>query len=77
MSTVSCPQCFLAATVIDQFDLVSDSGQPIEHVRISCPASHHFLMARDRLTEPAPVADTALAAMLKSVSNLTAPVSLS
>lgn len=68
MSTVSCPQCTLPATLIEQFDLGSANGEPIEHVRISCPASHHFLMARDRLTETTPVTESALAAMLAAGS---------
>jgi hypothetical protein len=67
MSTVPCPQCSLPATLIDQFVLSADDGEPVEHVRISCPASHHFLMARDRLTEITPVVETALAAMLAAV----------
>ncbi|MGH3788704.1 MAG: hypothetical protein ACRDRG_19630 [Pseudonocardiaceae bacterium] len=50
MSTLSCPQRSLPVTVIDRFTLNSTDGE-IEHVRISCPASHHFLMALDQLTE--------------------------
>lgn len=59
MFTLSCPQCALPVTVIDRFTLSTTSGEPIEHVRISCPASHHFLMARDRLTETTPVIEAA------------------
>jgi hypothetical protein len=68
MSTVSCPQCCLPATLTDQFVLATDRGEPIEHVRISCPSAHHFLMARDRLSETTPVVESALAAMLAAVA---------
>jgi hypothetical protein len=64
MSTVSCPHCILPATLIEQFDLGSGTGESIEHVRISCPVSHHFLAAREHLTETTPVVETALATML-------------
>ncbi|MGH3897019.1 MAG: hypothetical protein ACRDTA_01960 [Pseudonocardiaceae bacterium] len=50
-------------TVLDRFTLSSTDGEPIEHVRISCPASHHFRMARDRLTETIAVAEAASAAV--------------
>lgn len=63
MSTLSCPQCALPVTVLDRFTLSSTDG-PIEHVRISCPASHHFLMARDRLSETTPFAEAAPAAVV-------------
>ena len=56
------PQCTLPATVIDRFILGSTTGERIEHVRISCPASHHFLAALDRLTEPDPFSAAAAAA---------------
>jgi len=59
MSTHSCPQCSLPVTGHDRFTLSTTSGEPIEHVRISCPASHHFLMARDGLTETTPIAEVA------------------
>lgn len=64
MFTLSCPQCALPVTVIDRFILCNTTGEPVEHVRIACPAPHHFLMALDRLTETAPVAEAALAAMV-------------
>jgi hypothetical protein len=61
MSTLSCPQCALPVTVLDRFTLSSTDDEPIEHVRISCPASHHFRMALDRLTETIAVAEAASA----------------
>jgi len=64
MYTVPCPQCSLPATLIDQFDMYAGDGEPIAHVRIVCPASHHFLMARDRLTDTTPATESALAALL-------------
>lgn len=64
MSTLSCPQCALPVTVINQFTLNSTPGDPVEHVRIACPASHHFLMALDRLTEITPIAEAAPAAVV-------------
>lgn len=56
MSTLSCPQCSLPVTVIDRFALNSTDGE-MEHVRISCPASHYFLMALDQLTETIPAVE--------------------
>lgn len=64
MSALSCPQCSLPVTVIDRFTLSTTSGEPIEHVRISCPVSHHFLMARDLLAETALVAEAVPAAVV-------------
>jgi hypothetical protein len=39
--------------------LGSSTGERIEHVRVSCPAQHHFLCAIDRLIESAPVTKAA------------------
>lgn len=64
MSTLSCPQCALPVTLLDRFTLSTTSGESIEHVRISCPASHHFLMARDRLSETTPFTEAAPAAVV-------------
>ena len=64
MSTFSCPQCALPVTVIDRFTLSSTTGESVEHVRITCPALHHFLVALDRLTDTTPVAEAASAAVV-------------
>lgn len=64
MSTLSCPQCALPVTVIDQFTLNSTPGGVVEHVRIACPVPHHFLMALDRLTKTTPVAEATPAAVV-------------
>ena len=66
MSTISCPQCALPVTIIDRFTLDCTTGEPVEHVRIACPVSHHFLMALDRLTETTPVAEAAPAAAVRA-----------
>jgi hypothetical protein len=60
MYSLSCPQCTLPVTVLDCFTLETSEGEPVEHVRISCPASHHFLMACDRLSTTVPAAESAL-----------------
>lgn len=59
MSELSCPTCYQPTTVIDRFRLGSTSG-PVEHVRISCPNRHHYMMplegvpaASDAATAPA------------------------
>ncbi len=61
MSSLPCPQCTLPITITDRFTLHASDGEPIEHVRISCPASHHYLMAYDRLLEATLVSYGALA----------------
>jgi len=45
---VDCPECGGAATVEWAFTLGSTSG-PVDHVRISCPSRHHFLMPAEGL----------------------------
>jgi hypothetical protein len=49
---LSCPQCTLPETVIDRFILGTTTGERIEHVRISCPASHHFSRRSTGLLSP-------------------------
>jgi len=45
---VDCPACGRPATVEWAFTLEGTSG-PIDHVKISCPSRHHFLMPAEGL----------------------------
>jgi len=47
----SCPQCHDPAEVTDRFWLSSTDG-PVEHVAVSCIASHHFRMPAEMLPVP-------------------------
>jgi hypothetical protein len=49
---VGCPECNQPAEVLERFALESTDG-PIEHVRLSCLARHHFLMPAEMLSRAA------------------------
>lgn len=59
-STVACPECADAATVIDRFSLYSTDG-PVEHVRIECVNRHHFTTLAERVAEYEAPADPQVA----------------
>ncbi len=46
---VGCPQCGQPAEIIDRFVLESTDG-PAEHLRVSCLARHHFMLATEALS---------------------------
>lgn len=45
---VACPECLLPAEITDRFRLPSTDG-PVEHVRVSCVAHHHFCLPLDKV----------------------------
>lgn len=45
--SVTCPQCPERAEITNSFTLSSTDG-PILHLRISCPARHHFTLPAER-----------------------------
>ena len=47
-TVISCPDCGVPAEVTERFSLQSTDG-PVDHVAVSCVASHHFRMAVDAL----------------------------
>ena len=49
MRIVACPQCGLAAEIVDQAVVASTSG-PVDIIRLVCVQRHWFLMPLDRLT---------------------------
>jgi hypothetical protein len=52
---VACPQCGLAAEIVDQA-VVSSTAGPVDIIHLVCVQRHWFLMPLDRLTTPpAPV----------------------
>lgn len=59
-STVACPECGNAATVIDRFSLYSTDG-PVEHVRIECIDRHHFTTLAEQVAEYVAPADQQVA----------------
>ncbi|MGP0003786.1 MAG: hypothetical protein ACLPTB_02765 [Acidimicrobiales bacterium] len=48
LTLISCPECYVAAEVIDRFSLPGTGG-PVDHVALGCAAGHHFRMPTDML----------------------------